>query len=269
MSIYSAAFLNHADAGVDPSGPYAAPETGVTSPAMQAAQQGALPNMPRKDAPALPVLDGLLYNPRLLYAPCRSLPLLREKLLPYTGYNYQPRFYLAPNDFSVGIAAGATDRTQLRMVPGSVIVGLRFTALNAFAANQVSYLLEDANVQSSEGGGGLVDGQDRYLNCAALVPSGASGAPFCFLNQPYEVGGGVISVSLANLSTTATANCQLLLYVMEPVLTPVTPFGGSVLQPTQGQVKEFARVQQLNKHNHLQPRHGGRSIMHPRQGGHK
>jgi len=178
-----------------------------------------------------PVIDGMIYNPKLLYAPCRSLPLIREAILPVSDHNFSPRFFLAPTDALVGVGAGLTVRTQMRMVPNSVIVGLKLTTLNGFAASDLMYLIEDANRQFSDGYGGLVDGQDRFLNCNNLVPTYKSGAAFCWLNNPYKVGGGVISVAITNLSTSTLAQCQLLLYVMEPVQVATTAQTGSLLLP--------------------------------------
>ena len=177
-------------------------------------------------------LGAWLYNPRLLFTPNRYLPLALQGIIPYNDHNYSPRFYTAAPDPTVAIGAGLTVDTQLRIIPGSVIVGLRFTTLNGFAANQMMYLLRDSNTQKS-----FVDGESRFLNCQMLVPNGKSGAGYCLFAKPYLVsqdesnGGGVITVSLANLSTTTPANCQLLLVVLEPSQIVTTPESGSILVP--------------------------------------
>lgn len=177
-------------------------------------------------------LGGWLYNPRLLYAPNRYLPLALQGVIPFNDHNYAPRFYTAPPDPTVAIGAGLTVDTQLRIIPGSVIVGLRFTTLNGFPANQVMYLLRDSDTQKS-----FVDGESRFLNCQMLVPTSVSGAAYCMFAKPYlvsgddENGGGVITVSLANLSTTTAANCQLLLAVLEPSQIVTTAESGSILVP--------------------------------------
>lgn len=175
-----------------------------------------------------PVIDGFLYNPRLLYAPNRYLPLALEQLMPYRTENFQPRFYLAPGDPSKTIMAGLTLDTQLRITPGSVIVGFRFAVRTAGVnVNQVSYLIRDSNTQKN-----FTNGKSTYTNCAALVPKTFSNSgPFCILSSPYKVGGGTIVVSMANLNTTTDIACQMLLYVMEPVGYPTTFASGSIMVP--------------------------------------
>lgn len=182
-------------------------------------------------APALPVIDGFMYNPKLLYCPNRFLPLALEKLMPYRTYQYQPRWYTAPVDATVAIGAGLTRDTQLRIVPGSVIIGARFATLGGVPASNVMYLLRDSDSQKS-----FTDGTSRYINCNALVPTGKTGAAFCLLPTPYRVsgdsdkGGGMIVVSLTNTSTSVDVMCQLLLYVMEPI-SVTTNASGSVMLP--------------------------------------
>jgi hypothetical protein len=218
-----------------------------------------------------PRIDGFLYNPRLLYAPCRSLPLIRENLLDLTNHGFQPRWYLAPPDFRVAIGAGLTSRTQLRIIPGSYIIAYRFTTLGGIAPSTLSYLVQDATVQSSQNGGsgGLVDGQDRFLNCNAIVPTGASGAAYCFLLRPYQVKGGVITVAISNNNTGTGVNCQMLIYVMEPVQSQTTSASGSVLAPTPAQLADLAKQQKAMAHRR---QHGGHDIhdahsaMHPKGG---
>ena len=145
---------------------------------------------------------------------------------------YQPRYYTAPPDPTVAIVPGATSDTQLRIIPGSVIAGLRFTTLNGFPPNQVMYLLRDSNTQKA-----FVDGESRFLNCQMLVPTGASGAAYCLFAKPYMVSagdnqsGGVITVSLANMSTTTPLNCQLMLVVLEPAQIVTTADDGSIMVP--------------------------------------
>jgi len=188
----------------------------------------------RSESEQLPVLDGFLFNPRLLYAPNRYLPLALQNLMPYRNHNYQPRFYTAPPDPTVAIGAGLTVDTQLRIVPGSVIVAARFCTLNGFPANQVMYLLNDADTQRK-----FTDGKSRYVNCNSLVPTGASGSPYCLLPNPYFVsgdreksdGGGVITVSLTNISATTPVNCQFLMVVLEPTQIVTEHASGSVMIP--------------------------------------
>jgi hypothetical protein len=180
------------------------------------------------------VLGGFMYNPRLVYAPNRYLPLALQGLIPFNDHNYQHRFYTAPKDPSITIAAGAVLDTQLRLIPGSVIVGLRFAVLSGPPANQVMYLLRDSDTQKS-----FVDGESNFLNCQMLVPTGASGAAYCLFAKPYRVsgdtqkpdGGGVITASLANTNTTTALNCQLMLVVLEPAQIVTTPEEGSVMVP--------------------------------------
>lgn len=181
-------------------------------------------------------LGGFLYNPRLLYAPNRYLPLALQGVIPYNNHLYQPRFYLSPPDPTQPIGAGLTVDFQNRIIPGSVIVGARFTTLNDFPANQVMYLLRDSDTQKS-----FVDGESRFLNCQMLVPTGASGSPYCLFAKPYMVsgdtrkpdGGGVITVSLANMSTTTAVSCQLMLAVLEPAQIVTNHGEGSVMVPRQ------------------------------------
>jgi len=181
-------------------------------------------------------LGGFLLNPRLVYAPNRYLPLALQGVIPYNNHLYQPRFYLSPPDPTVPIGAGLTLDFQNRIIPGSVIVGARFTTLNGFPANQVMYLLRDSDTQKS-----FVDGESRFLNCQMLVPTGASGAPYCLFAKPYMVsgdvkkpdGGGVITVSLTNISTTDAVQCQLMLVVLEPAQIVTSHEDGSVMVPRQ------------------------------------
>lgn len=182
--------------------------------------------VPISSAPE-PVVDGFLYNPYLLYQPNRYLPLALENLMPYRGIGYQPRWFTAPVDARVAILAGLTIDTQLRMVPGSVIVGTRFAVLtDGVTAGNLMYLIRDSNTQKS-----FTDGKSRYVNCASLVPSGATGSTFCLFSEPYKVGGGVITVSIANTSSVTDIQCQMLVYVMEPVQSPTTSDSGSIMLP--------------------------------------
>lgn len=184
--------------------------------------------------PPMPVADGFMYNPRLLYAPNRYLPLALQNLMPYRTHKYQHRFYTAPPDPSVAIGAGQTIDTQLRIVPGSVIVGARFATLNGFPANQAMYLIRDSNTQKN-----FTDGKNRYINCQSLIPTGASGSPYCLFSKPYLVsadpkrpdGGGVIVVSITNLSTSTGMNCQLMLIVAEPAQIVTSADSGSIMIP--------------------------------------
>jgi hypothetical protein len=174
-----------------------------------------------------PVVDGFLFNPNLLYQPNRYLPLALQKLMPYRGIGYQPRLFTAPVDARVAIGAGLTVDTQLRMVPGSVIVGTRFAVLTLdVPASNFMYLIRDSNTQRS-----FADGKSRYINCASLVPNGAAGSALCLFSDPYKVGGGVITVSLANTNPTTDIQCQFLVYVMEPVQSVTTIDAGSIMLP--------------------------------------
>ncbi len=178
-----------------------------------------------QEQPQLQVPMGFLYNPNLVYVPNRALPLMIEGILPVSGFTFQPRFYTAPADSRTPIAAGDTVDTQLRMIPGSYIVGLRFTCF-PYAPSNFAYLLRDSNTQNN-----FTDGKSRYINCRSLVPNGKTGAAFSLLPKPYFVGGGVIVASLASQSTTTDIACQLLLYVMEPVQSPTAPETGSIQVP--------------------------------------
>lgn len=183
--------------------------------------------------PQDPVIDGLLYNPRLLYAPNRYLPLALEGLMPYRNFKYQPRYYTAPPDPRVAIDPGLTVDTQLRIVPGSVIVGARFATLGAVAESNVKYLIRDSDTQRN-----FTDGKSRFINCQSLVPTGLSGSTFSLFAQPYIVtgsgnddGGGVIVVSLTNISMSTPVKCQLMLVVLEPAQIVTTHVYGSVQVP--------------------------------------
>lgn len=173
----------------------------------------------------LPNFNGFLYNPKFLIAPNRFLPQAVQGILPFNTYKYQPRFFTAQPIHSL-LGAGLTIDTQMRMVPGSVIVGFRIATTAGFPANQLSYLVRDSNT-----GLNFTDGKSRYVNCASLVPNGASGAAFCPLVKPYHVGGGVVVVSVSNQSTTVAVNFQLLVYVLEPVQSPTADATGSVQVP--------------------------------------
>ena len=186
-------------------------------------------------------LGGYLYNPRLVYAPNRYLPLALQGLIPYNNHNYQPRYYTAPPDPRVAIAAGSTVDTQLRIIPGSVIVGARFATLAGADPSQILYLLRDSNTQQN-----FTDGRSRYLNCKSLVPTGPAGLPFCMFPKPYTVtapqpdgeghenSGGVIVVSLSNNSTANDIKCQMLLVVLEPTQIVTDAETGSIMVPRSG-----------------------------------
>ncbi len=184
-------------------------------------------------------VDGWLYNPKLLYAPLRYLPLALEGLMPFRTHRYSHRWFTAPIDPTIAIPAGETVDTQLRIVPGSVIVGARFCTLGdpaggaAPSPSLIRYLIKDSNTQK-----GFVDGQSRYVNCNSLVPTGGSGAAFSLFPKPYHVsssgdndGGGVISVSLTNSSVDTDVKCQLVLWVAEPSQIITTEESGSIMVP--------------------------------------
>lgn len=173
-----------------------------------------------------PEFTGFFYNPRLLFAPGYYAPLALQKLMSFMTHEWSHRWYSAPPDPRQPIGAGITLRTQLRIVPGSLIVGWRFCTLGGAAVSDFRYHITDGDTQKS-----FTQGNTRFINCKSLVPSGATGLPFCLFPTPYTVSGGVITVSLANINTATAQRCQFLLYVLEPVQTPTSAAGGSVMVP--------------------------------------
>lgn len=170
--------------------------------------------------------NGFFYNPRLLFAPCYYAPLALDKLMPFMNHKWVHRWYSAPPDPRVAIGAGLTLRTQLRIIPGSHIAGWRFCTLGGAPVSDFKFQITDADTQRN-----FTQGQSRLLNCNLLVPNGATGLPFCLFPTPYEVTGGVISVTLSNTNTTTAHKCQFLIYMLEPVQSPTSPLTGSVMLP--------------------------------------
>jgi hypothetical protein len=176
------------------------------------------------------VMSGFMYNPFLLFAPGYFAPLALNRLQPYMTGDYTHRWFSVPFDplhplvsTTLGIPAGLTVRQQLRISPGSVIAGWRLCTLGtgggaAPAASNIMFQVTDGDTQLS-----FTQGNNRFLNANALIPTGASGLPFCLFPEPYEVNGGVISVALSNTNPTTNIMCQMLLYVLEPV---PAAFGG-------------------------------------------
>jgi hypothetical protein len=167
--------------------------------------------------------SGFFYNPRLLFAPCYYAPQALKNLEPFMTGKYSPRWFTAPFNPLNAIGPGLTIREQLRIIPGSVIAGWRFCTLGTGGGaapdpSNIKFQVTDGNTQLS-----FTQGNSRFLNCASLIPSGATGIPFCLFPEPYEVGGGVITVALSNSSTTTAIPCQFLLYILEPVPTRFLP----------------------------------------------
>ena len=163
------------------------------------------------------VMSGFMYNPLLLFAPCYYAPLALQRLQPYMDGSYTHRWFSAPFNPLVAVPAGKTVREQLRISPGSVIAGWRFCTLGtgggaAPAVSDFMFQVIDADTKKS-----FTQGNNRLLNANCLVPTGASGLPFCLFPEPYRVNGGVITVSLSNTNPTTAHMCQMLLYVLEPV----------------------------------------------------
>jgi hypothetical protein len=159
-----------------------------------------------------PEFTGFFYNPLFLVAPCYYAPLALKNLMPFMGGSHTHRWYSAPPDPRVAIAAGLTVRTQLRIVPGSIIVGWRFCTLGGAAVGNFKFQVTDGDTQQS-----FTQGNNRFTSCKNLVPNGATGLPFCLFPVPYKVEGGVITVALSNTNTTTDQKCQFLIYVLEPV----------------------------------------------------
>ena len=163
------------------------------------------------------VMSGFMYNPLLLFAPCYYAPLALRNLQPYMNGDYSPRWFTAPFNPLAAIGAGLTVREQLRITPGSVIAGWRLCTQGtgggaAPTVSNIKFQVTDGETRLS-----FTQGDSQFLNANGLVPTGASGLPFCLFPKPYEVGGGVITVALSNSSPTANIICQMLLYVLEPV----------------------------------------------------
>lgn len=156
--------------------------------------------------------SAFFYNPRLLFAPCYYGPLALRALQPYMDGTYTPRWFTAPVNPNVAIGAGLTVREQLRITPGSVIAGWRIATLGGASVSDLKYQVTDGDTQQS-----FTQGSNQYLNCLSLVPSGATGLPFCIFPTPYKVGGGVITVAISNSNVSAAIKCQMLIYVLEPV----------------------------------------------------
>ena len=173
-----------------------------------------------------PAFSGFCYNPRLLFAPGYYAPLALQKLMPFMTHGWSHRWYSAPPDPRVAIGAGLTLRTQLRIIPGSRIVGWRFCTLGGAAVSDFKFHITDSDTQQS-----FTQGNSRFLNCNSLVPNGATGLPFCLFPTPYEVVGGVVSIALSNTNTTTAQKCQMLLYVLEPAQSPTEAASGSVMVP--------------------------------------
>jgi hypothetical protein len=177
--------------------------------------------------PNLPIIDGLMYNPLLRYLPQRSLPLVYEKWRKFRTGAWQPRLYCVPSGIGGAVVmAGATVTAQIRTaVSGCELIGWNLATLTDSAASfGVVVVDSDAVVAySNDDGYSFANGIDRYVIggafSAGAVANGqfASGQRFVTLYHPYLIVDNLLSVKLANLSTTDNIQVQFVLYVMEPV----------------------------------------------------
>ena len=172
-----------------------------------------------------PEFNGFLYNPRLLFAPCYYGPLALQQLAPYMTHEFAPRIYSAPTDPTVAIGAGLTLRTQLRILPGSVIVGWRVAMLSG-SVNDLRYQVTDGDTQKS-----FTQGNNRFISARNLIPSGKTGIAFCLFPKVYQLQGGMLTLALSNVNTTTPMKCQMVVFVLEPVQSPTTSETGSVMVP--------------------------------------
>lgn len=173
--------------------------------------------------------NGFFYNPRLLFAPGYFAPLALANVQKYLTHEYAPRQYTVPADPRVAIGAGLSIYKQLRILPGSAIIGWRICTIDGANVSDLRFQVSDGDTQQN-----FTQGSSRFTNCSCLVPNGATGIPFILFAEPYKVHGGVISVGLSNRNTTTAIKCQFLLHVQEPVQSPTTAASGSVMLPYQG-----------------------------------
>jgi hypothetical protein len=172
--------------------------------------------------------DAFSYYARLKYLPYRSFPMQIRLLDAYRRQAlvgaWQARWYTAPTDASVAIAAGDTLNYRMRVARGSVLWGYNFAVLPT-ASGGPTPLVADLRVQ-------LVDECRnenliaQYEIASALTSNfGTTNTPIAGFNfvmpaNPVVIsGGGDVLVDIVN-TVLYPRYCQLLLMFLEPAGSP-------------------------------------------------
>ncbi len=166
--------------------------------------------------------DGFSLNVHLKYLPFRSYAMFLRLLDDYRREAllglWQPRWYAAPIDATVAIAAGDTINPNIRMAKGAVIYGYSFAAVSPATAATFRVTVRDVCgnydlISQYEIASGL------RANFTAGTPS--SGFGFVPLSAPYHVAGkGDVQVNIVNTDASNARQCQLVLLAFEPMGNP-------------------------------------------------
>jgi hypothetical protein len=171
--------------------------------------------------------DGLAYYVRLKYLPYRAYPMQIRLLDTYRRQAlqgvWQPRWYTAPLDPSVPIAAGDTLNYRLRVTYGSVLWGYNFAVLPATSGPTA--LTSDLRVQiTDECQNEDLIAQFEFANNMApnfgTANTPKAGFNFVMPANPIQVSvGGDLLIDIVN-TVAYQRQCQLLLMFLEPAGSP-------------------------------------------------
>jgi hypothetical protein len=155
------------------------------------------------------IQDGFIYNLRSLDLPNRYYPLALDAMefLRRNPAAWRPRWFSAPLDF-VNTSIPARDQwiQQIRIFPGSYLIGYNFTAVSGALTDflvQVKFDYDNSTLFSSP------------IYASALRATGASGHKMILLPQPKLMDGSLLTVTISNVAA-AARQCQFVLHLAEP-----------------------------------------------------
>ena len=169
----------------------------------------ALPDTIQDVCPMPP--DGFAMNAALRYLPYRYFPLALSSLdfIRGNAEGYRAKWIISPHDFNIPIPALDTHVDQVRLVPGSWVWGMTFSAVDGVIA--------DFTVQVTD----PCDGNpffSYFVNATALRASGATGTNLfpVLLSTPKQITApGFLNIEIGNQAED-DQRCQFILLAAEP-----------------------------------------------------
>lgn len=167
-------------------------------------------------APVVPgglpeIVDGFLYDLNLGYWTERWEPLALAAMEMWRrAKSYRARWYVSPVDGWDVISAYQTAEEQLRVVPGTYILGWTACARNAAGA----FITPDTMLVRIVEGATRIPLTDDFVNAAPWNES--RGIPALLSTPRLVLEPGYINVEIANAGSTNLSEAQILIFCMEP-----------------------------------------------------
>lgn len=168
-----------------------------------------------RQSPGLLVADGISLDSRF-----RDLPA-RWKTVVYNNLNqirmlpgYMMRIYSAPYPLSTVIPGKKVNQSQIQMVPGTYIWGVRFVN----QSGPTLALARDFSLRIREINKGGLTGAN-FINAGCFAPGTGSQSNLYIPVVPWFVESGKVNIEIMN-TTTTDASCQLALFCLSPEVLP-------------------------------------------------